>query len=238
MTCQSDPLNQDGKSYTPAILILVIFGCAILLIFTYLILANNSYSGEIIGTTSFVATLFAIYFAYEASQKIFKKLEDIWALDKTKNVESEFQVKLTNKEYKNNVNKHLILSKVVECVLDNFGVPYAAEYRISIKGSIIRPDFVIFVENKRIPIELKVFPKRIVLPISKDRIEKIKIQMKRYMDVLLVSESILIIWNPEITLKAQEKLERVDNKMIYLINNDKIEEIEKKFANLLMLHKI
>ncbi len=233
------PINLDERSFTPFVLILVILSVIILIFFIYLVLNEDMHSGEIIGIISFIATLFAIYFAYRASQKTSRKLDKIsWAINKIKNISSQFKVKFTKKEYKENIKNQVVLAKSIEQILKNFGIPYAPEYRISIKGTIIRPDFVIFIKNKRIPIELKIYPKRIALPISKQRIDIIKNQMKRYMDALIVSESILIIWNPEITPRAKEKLERIDNKIIHLVNNEKIEEIERKLEDLLMAYKI
>lgn len=240
MLSDSKAEDKNEKSYTPAIIYLLVIGSMVFLFFVYLISSKNTYSGEIIGIISFIATLFAIFFAYEASQKTWSKLDTLlsWGSSKTDNDSSLLDLDLSKKERKNTINRNILLAKTIEEILIKYQIPYASEFKSILPNTYMRPDFVICLENKRVPLEIKSYPKRFALPVSRSRIEKIKNQMNKYMDSINSRESILIIWNPEITDRAKELLSGIDNRNIYLINDNNLEKIKEKFIDLLVAYNL
>ncbi|MFX0182933.1 MAG: hypothetical protein ACFE95_07615 [Candidatus Hodarchaeota archaeon] len=84
------------------------------------------------------------------------------------------------------------------------------------KIGLTRPDFIIKKDTKKIPVEVKNYPKRVI---SNELIDKLRKQMYEYMTAAKSDIAYLIIFAPEVTDIAYEKLgkEFYDGKKIQVI---------------------
>lgn len=74
---------------------------------------------------------------------------------------------------------------------------------ISKPSGIISPDIIFKKNDKVIPVEIKIYPKKLIL---NDLIDKLRKQMYNYMNRFDTDNSILILYAPDITKKAYKEL--------------------------------
>lgn len=118
------------------------------------------------------------------------------------------------------------LINVISEVLENKEI----DYRMNEKYKGTSFDFIIKLEDIKIPVELKVYPKRII---ANNLVKRIAKQLNRLMKMLGTNISILIIKNPGITEEAKNIIMDETQRKTIIVQGKSIEEIKNKFMKII-----
>lgn len=204
---------------------------------------------QIIGVIGIILTLVAIYFAYKASKKhesYFKQILDLKDPRQVKKLELHEAIQV--KDYLKTETKRKILDVEGEIKKYDVKPKYSHllttianeidEFGLSPKSGTVfdgirteHVDAVIENIDGDIPIELKVYPKRIIDNNLPPRLVE---QMNYIMRIMRTNESVLIILSPGIEDKARNRIETMFlPKKIKLIHGKNIDEIIPEFRKYL-----
>jgi|WetSurMetagenome_2_1015567.scaffolds.fasta_scaffold146973_1 hypothetical protein len=136
----------------------------------------------------------------------------------------ELETIFTSPEFieKENIKiNHAELEKTIEKIFIKFDISFTKETRV---GDSIY-DYFIYFKNERVPIELKVYQKRVI---DNQLIPKLRKQAERILKNNDIQEYLLIILNTAITRRAKEELEApINNKRLIVIQSNSLGDIEE-----------
>lgn len=204
---------------------------------------------QIIGVIGIILTGFAIYFAYKASKKYetyLKKIIDLTdprqvkqlelheAIQVKDYLETETKRKIANAE--GEIKKYDVeskYSKLLATIVKEIEKSGLSPRSGTVFDGIRTKSVDIIIENRDgdIPIELKVYPKRII---DNNLPPKLAKQMNYIMRIMRTNESVLIILSPSIEKRAKDRIETMLlTKKIKLIHGKNIDEIISEFRKYL-----
>ncbi|MCX6665610.1 MAG: hypothetical protein NT038_06065 [Euryarchaeota archaeon] len=150
---------------------------------------------------------------------------------KDANFRNEIDRIFTSPEFleKNEISiNHKELEKLVDEILIKLNIRFTKNFRVD----DFSYDYIIYFNEKKVPMELKVYPKRII---DNQLVQKLRSQIFYIMSKTDIMEFVLIILNPGITNRAREELEsHIENRPIYIIQSDFLNDIENDLIKYLI----
>ena len=170
-----------------------------------------------------------------ADKKINNEIFDV--TQETKEVEDKSDLPIDEKEFDiKRIDKRKLEQDYldVDYILSEEIIRWSNKKQYPSSVVFIKPiaetiDYILETKDGPVPIELKVYPKRII---SNNLPGKLRDRMKNIMDLSEASSSILIILNPEITNRAKTMIQETNRKIVIIQDKNK-EKLRIKFRKYL-----
>jgi len=167
----------------------------------------------------------------ERDNNLMRELSDLKASDTISDLGSEGEKIYAKKSDINDLkSRYLELISSLSKEIDRWGqYPSSMSLGKRYKGKTI--DFVLDTKDGYIPIEVKVYPKRII---GNNLPYKLREMMKSLTNLINANTALLVVLNPGITAKAKEIIQKPDDDIrIDILQDEKIEKLVIKFRRYL-----
>jgi hypothetical protein len=226
----------DKYKFTWFILIFTISSVFILILSMLILKFDILIAGEIIGILGLSATMVAVFYAWLASREQIDLLKDLTRRSGERTIKTfyEYPDRIGKRDFSIIRDKHFILELEIINLLKSKNIKFIQEYAIRLLDKTFRIDFILDINEEKIPIELKVYTKRIIFPQSRNLVQRLRKTMFQIMDALPTKISIMVIWNPEINTEPMHLLETsINDSRIKIIQNENIEGLINDLSNYL-----
>jgi len=167
----------------------------------------------------------------ERDNVLMRELSDIKASETATDMRQEEKEIVINKTEINDLkSRYFELIRSLSKEIDKWGqYPSSMSLGKQHKGRTI--DFVLDTEDGPIPIEVKVYPKRII---NNNLPHKLRSTMRMLANLLNANTALLVVLNPGITSEAKEIIQKPDDDIrIDILQDEKIEKLVIKFRRYL-----